>query len=157
MDKLIIEGARKLQGEIRISGAKNAALPLIAATLIAPGKHVIHNVPDLRDTRTILTLLETLGAEWKREGGTLSIQTDSLNNFEASYDLVKTMRASILVLGPLLARMGKARVSLPGGCAIGARPIDFHLQGLKVMGASLDLEDGYVNAFTKNHLAGGTV
>lgn len=157
MDKLIIEGARKLQGEIRISGAKNAALPLIAATLLAPGKHVIHNVPDLRDTRTILTLLETLGAEWKREGGTLSIQTDSLNNFEASYDLVKTMRASILVLGPLLARMGKARVSLPGGCAIGARPIDFHLQGLKVMGASLDLEDGYVNAFTKNHLAGGTI
>ncbi len=157
MDKLIIEGARKLQGEIRISGAKNAALPLIAATLLAPGKHVIHNVPDLRDTRTILTLLETLGAEWKREGGTLSIQTDSLNNFEASYDLVKTMRASILVLGPLLARMGKARVSLPGGCAIGARPIDFHLQGLKVMGASLDLEDGYVNAFTKNHLTGGTV
>jgi UDP-N-acetylglucosamine 1-carboxyvinyltransferase len=157
MDKLIIEGARKLQGEIRISGAKNAALPLIAATLLAPGKHVIHNVPDLRDTRTILTLLETLGAEWKREGGTLSLQTDSLNNFEASYDLVKTMRASILVLGPLLARMGKARVSLPGGCAIGARPIDFHLQGLKVMGASLDLEEGYVNAFTKNHLAGGTI
>lgn len=157
MDKLIIKGARKLQGEIRISGAKNAALPLIAATLLAPGKHVIHNVPDLRDTRTILTLLETLGAEWKREGGTLSLQTDSLNNFEASYDLVKTMRASILVLGPLLARMGKARVSLPGGCAIGARPIDFHLQGLKVMGASLDLEEGYVNAFTKNHLAGGTI
>ena len=157
MDKLIIEGARKLQGEICISGAKNAALPLIAATLLAPGWHVIHNVPDLRDTRTILTLLETLGAEWKREGGTLSLQTDSLNNFEASYDLVKTMRASILVLGPLLARMGKARVSLPGGCAIGARPIDFHLQGLKVMGASLDLEEGYVNAFTKNHLAGGTI
>ena len=157
MDKLIIEGARKLQGEIRISGAKNAALPLIAATLLAPGKHVIHNVPDLRDTRTILTLLETLGAEWKREGGTLLLETDSLNNFEASYDLVKTMRASILVLGPLLARMGKARVSLPGGCAIGARPIDFHLQGLKVMGASLDLEEGYVNAFTKKHLAGGTI
>jgi len=157
MDKLIIEGARKLQGEIRISGAKNAALPLIAATLLAPGKHVIHNVPDLRDTRTILALLETLGAEWKREGSTISLQTDSLNNFEASYDLVKTMRASILVLGPLLARRGKARVSLPGGCAIGARPIDFHLQGLKVMGARLDLEDGYVNASAEKHLAGGTI
>ena len=109
MDKLIIDGARELQGEIRISGAKNAALPLIAATLLAPGWHVIHNVPDLRDTRTILTLLETLGAEWKREGSTLLLKTDSLNSFEASYDLVKTMRASILVLGPLLARLELAR------------------------------------------------
>jgi len=157
MDKLIIEGARKLQGEIRISGAKNAALPLIAATLLAPGWHVIHNVPDLRDTRTILALLETLGAEWKREASTLLIRTDSLNNFEASYDLVKTMRASILVLGPLLARMGRARVSLPGGCAIGARPIDFHLQALKSMGARLDLEDGYVAASADNHLTGANV
>jgi UDP-N-acetylglucosamine 1-carboxyvinyltransferase len=157
MDKLIIDGARKLQGEIRISGAKNAALPLIAATLLAPGWHIIHNVPDLRDTRTILALLETLGAEWKREGSTLLVKTDSLNNFEASYDLVKTMRASILVLGPVLARMGKAKVSLPGGCAIGARPIDFHLQGLKNMGASLDLEDGYVTASAEKHLTGGTI
>jgi UDP-N-acetylglucosamine 1-carboxyvinyltransferase len=157
MDKLIIEGACKLQGEVRISGAKNAALPLIAATLLAPGWHVIHNVPDLRDTRTILALLQTLGAEWKKEGSTLLVNTDSLNNFEASYDLVKTMRASILVLGPLLARLGKARVSLPGGCAIGARPIDFHLQGLKKMGANLDLEDGYVEASAQNKLIGGTV
>ncbi|MBW2485736.1 MAG: UDP-N-acetylglucosamine 1-carboxyvinyltransferase, partial [Deltaproteobacteria bacterium] len=157
MDKLIIEGAQKLQGEIRISGAKNAALPLIAATLLTPGWHTIHNVPDLRDTRTILALLETLGAQIKREGRTLLINTDSLNDFEASYDLVKTMRASILVLGPLLARLGKARVSLPGGCAIGARPIDFHLQGLKNMGATLDLEDGYVEASVEKHLGGGTV
>ena len=157
MDKLIIEGAHKLQGEVRISGAKNAALPLIAATLLTPGWHVIHNVPDLRDTRTILALLETLGAEWKKEGTTLLINTDSLNKFEASYDLVKTMRASILVLGPLLARLGKARVSLPGGCAIGARPIDFHLQGLRKMGANLALEDGYVEASVDNRLMGGTV
>jgi len=157
MDKLVIEGACKLQGEVRISGAKNAALPLMAATLLAPGWHVIHNVPDLRDTRTILTLLETLGAEWKKEGTTLLVNTDSLDKFEASYDLVKTMRASILVLGPLLARLGKARVSLPGGCAIGARPIDFHLQGLKNMGASLVLEDGYVEASSNNQLVGGTV
>lgn len=157
MDKLIIEGAHTLHGEIRISGAKNAALPLIAATLLTPGWHTIHNVPDLRDTRTILALLETLGAQTKREGRTLLINTDSLNDFEASYDLVKTMRASILVLGPLLARLGKARVSLPGGCAIGARPIDFHLQGLKNMGATLDLEDGYVEASVEKHLAGGTV
>jgi UDP-N-acetylglucosamine 1-carboxyvinyltransferase len=157
MNKLIIEGAHKLQGEVRISGAKNAALPLIAATLLARGWHTIHNVPDLRDTRTMLALLETLGAEWKRESSTLLVNTDSLNNFEASYDLVKTMRASILVLGPLLARMGKTRVSLPGGCAIGARPIDFHLQGLKNMGASLALEDGYVTASAKKHLTGGNI
>ena len=157
MDKLIIEGGRELHGEIRISGAKNAALPLIAATLLAPGWHVIHNVPDLRDTRTILTLLESLGAVWKREGDTLSINTEDLNNLEASYDLVKTMRASILVLGPLLARTGKAKVSLPGGCAIGARPIDFHLQGLTKMGAHLDLEDGYVTAYTDNYLVGGNI
>jgi UDP-N-acetylglucosamine 1-carboxyvinyltransferase len=157
MDKLIIEGAGKLEGEIRISGAKNAALPLLAATLLTPGWHEIHNVPDLRDTRTILALLESLGAEWKREGNTILINTEALNNFEASYDLVKTMRASILVLGPLLARLRKARVSLPGGCAIGARPIDFHLQGLKNMGASLALEEGYVEAYTENCLSGGTV
>ena len=157
MHKLIIEGAHKLQGEVRISGAKNAALPLIAATLLARGWHTIHNVPDLRDTRTMLALLETLGAQWKWENSTLLINTDSLNNFEASYDLVKTMRASILVLGPLLARMGKTSVSLPGGCAIGARPIDFHLQGLKNMGASLALEDGYVTASVKKHLTGGNV
>ena len=157
MDKLIIEGARKLHGEIRISGAKNAALPLIAATLLTPGWHVIHNVPDLRDTRTILALLESLGAVWKRKGDALTINTETLNNLEASYDLVKTMRASILVLGPLVARMGKARVSLPGGCAIGARPIDFHLQGLTKMGARLDLEDGYVNAFVDNYLSGAHI
>jgi UDP-N-acetylglucosamine 1-carboxyvinyltransferase len=157
MDKLIIEGARKLHGEIRISGAKNAALPLIAATLLTPGWHVIHNVPDLRDTRTMLALLESLGAVWKRKGDALTINTETLNNLEASYDLVKTMRASILVLGPLVARMGKARVSLPGGCAIGARPIDFHLQGLTKMGARLDLEDGYVNAFVDNYLSGAHI
>jgi UDP-N-acetylglucosamine 1-carboxyvinyltransferase len=157
MDKLIIEGARKLHGEIRISGAKNAALPLIAATLLTPGWHVIHNVPDLRDTRTMLALLESLGAVWKRKGDALTINTETLNNLEASYDLVKTMRASILVLGPLVTRMGKARVSLPGGCAIGARPIDFHLQGLTKMGARLDLEDGYVNAFVDNYLSGAHI
>ncbi|MEN8231187.1 MAG: UDP-N-acetylglucosamine 1-carboxyvinyltransferase [Thermodesulfobacteriota bacterium] len=157
MDKLIIEGARKLHGEIRISGAKNAALPLIAATMLTPGWHVLHNVPDLRDTRTILALLESLGAVWKRKGDALTINTETLNNLEASYDLVKTMRASILVLGPLLARMGKARVSLPGGCAIGARPIDFHLQGLTNMGARLNLEDGYVNAFIDNYLSGAHI
>jgi UDP-N-acetylglucosamine 1-carboxyvinyltransferase len=157
MDKIIIEGGKSLHGEVRISGAKNAALPLIAATLLAPGWHVIHNVPDLRDTRTMLALLESFGVVWKRDGGTLKINSEKLVNFEASYDLVKTMRASVLVLGPLLARLGQARVSLPGGCAIGARPIDFHLQGLKKMGVRLELEQGYVEALVDDRLQGGTI
>jgi len=157
MDKIIIEGGKPLHGEVRISGAKNAALPLIAATLLAPGWHVIHNVPDLRDTRTMLALLESMGVVWKREGSTLKINSDKLVNFEASYDLVKTMRASVLVLGPLLARLGQARVSLPGGCAIGARPIDFHLQGLQKMGVRLELKEGYVEALVNDRLQGSTI
>ncbi|MDH3360012.1 MAG: UDP-N-acetylglucosamine 1-carboxyvinyltransferase [Desulfobulbaceae bacterium] len=157
MDKIIIEGGHQLHGEVRVSGAKNAALPLIAATLLAPGWHTLKNVPDLRDTRTIMTLLETFGVEWQRNGSTLRINSTNLNNCEASYELVKTMRASVLVLGPLVARMGKARVSLPGGCAIGARPIDFHLQALKNLGAEIVLEHGYVEARVNGKLQGGTV
>ena len=157
MDKIIVEGGHQLHGEVRVSGAKNAALPLIAATLLAPGWHTLKNVPNLRDTRTIMTLLETFGVEWKRDGSTLRINSTNLNNCEASYDLVKTMRASVLVLGPLVARMGKARVSLPGGCAIGARPIDFHLQALKNLGAEIVLEQGYVEALIDGPLQGGTV
>ena len=157
MDKIIIEGGRPLHGEVRISGAKNAALPLIAATLLAPGWHQLDNVPDLRDTRTILALLETFGLVWEREGSTLRINSSGLAGYEASYDLVKTMRASVLVLGPLLARLGRARVSLPGGCAIGARPIDFHLQGFQKMGASLELEQGYVDARVTGRLCGATI
>ena len=157
MDKIVIEGGRPLYGEVRISGAKNAALPLIAATLLAAGRHVIHNVPDLRDTRTMLVLLESMGVTWEREGSTLIIDSTRLTNCEAAYDLVKTMRASVLVLGPLLARQGQARVSLPGGCAIGARPIDFHLQGLQKLGARLELQQGYVEAWVKDRLAGNTI
>ena len=157
MDKLVIQGGYRLEGEVSVSGAKNAALPLIAATLLAPGEHVLHNVPDLRDTRTILALLEDLGVAWRREGTSLYIDSAGLRNFEAPYDLVKTMRASILVLGPLLARLGKARVSLPGGCAIGARPIDFHLQGLQKMGARLDLKEGYVQASIGDRLCGTNI
>jgi UDP-N-acetylglucosamine 1-carboxyvinyltransferase len=157
MDKIIIEGGRPLCGEVRISGAKNAALPLIAATLLAAGRHVIHNVPDLRDTRTMLILLESMGVTWEREDSTLIIDSTRLTNCEAAYDLVKTMRASVLVLGPLLARQGKARVSLPGGCAIGARPIDFHLQGLQKLGVQLELQQGYVEAWVKDRLAGNTI
>lgn len=157
MDKIVIRGGKPLYGEVRISGAKNAALPLITATLLAPGRHVLHNVPDLRDTRTILALLESLGLVWERQGSTLRINSEGLHGFEASYDLVKTMRASVLVLGPLLARLGQARVSLPGGCAIGARPIDFHLQGFKSMGVDLVLEQGYVDARVQGCLNGATI
>lgn len=157
MDKIVIEGGHRLSGEIAISGAKNAALPLITATILAPGPHVLHNVPDLRDTRTMLALLESFGITWKREGNTLTIDASNLHNVEASYDLVKTMRASVLVLGPLLARAGKARVSLPGGCAIGARPINFHLQGLSQLGVQYELDQGYVDASVKGRLQGNTV
>ena len=157
MEKLVIEGGKPLHGRVKISGAKNAALPLIAASLLAPGIHVLHNVPDLRDTRTILTLLESLGLSWERDGSTLRIDGSGLKYSEASYDLVKTMRASVLVLGPLLARLGKAKVSLPGGCAIGARPINFHLKGLEQMGVQCDLEQGYVYASIAGRLQGGRI
>ncbi len=158
MDKIVIEGGHELHGEIRISGAKNAALPIIAATLLTPGWHTLYNVPDLRDIRTILSLMATLGVVWEKNGpDTLRINTADLSGCEASYDLVKTMRASVLVLGPLLVRMGRARVSLPGGCAIGARPINFHTQGLKKLGAEVVLEQGYVEAVISNRLPGGTV
>jgi UDP-N-acetylglucosamine 1-carboxyvinyltransferase len=157
MEKLVIEGGKPLHGEVKISGAKNAALPLIAASLLAPGVHVLHNVPDLRDTRTILSLLESLGLTWKRVGSTLEIDGSGLQYSEASYDLVKTMRASVLVLGPLLARLGRAKVSLPGGCAIGARPINFHLMGFEQLGVQCKLEHGYVDAMIDGRMQGGTV
>lgn len=158
MDKLVIEGGHALHGEIEISGAKNAALPLIAATLLAPGWHTLRNVPDLRDTRTIVRLLESFGViSEKLEGGCWRFCADHLGNLEASYDLVKTMRASVLVLGPLLARFGKARVSLPGGCAIGARPINYHLRALESMGVKLSLQEGYVDAEVDGRLKGAEV
>ena len=156
-DKLVIDGGVPLYGEVRISGAKNAALPLLAATLLAPGEHVLHNVPDLRDTRTMLQLLESLGAHWERQGDTVRVNTETLPSAEAPYDLVKTMRASVLVLGPLLSRMGYARVSLPGGCAIGARPIDYHLKGFEVLGVHSALDQGYVEAKVADRLKGGCI
>lgn len=147
-----------MNGRISISGAKNAALPLLAATLLAPGWHKLNNFPDLRDTRTTLRLLESLGVEWHYDGPcSVMINSANLKYSEASYDLVKTMRASVLVLGPLLARDGRAKVSLPGGCAIGARPINFHLQGFEKMGAILELKDGYVDARVDGRLKGDTV
>lgn len=157
MDKLIVEGGRPLYGSVAISGAKNAALPLLAATLLAPGLHTLHNVPDLRDTRTMLKLLEILGVQWERSGRTVRINSDRLTGMEAPYDLVKTMRASVLVLGPLLARSGFARVSLPGGCAIGARPINYHLKGFEKLGVTTHLEQGYVEAVVEGRMRGGTI
>ena len=158
MDKIIIEGGRPLHGSIAISGAKNAALPLLAATLLCPGLHTLLNVPQLRDIRTMLTLLETLGASYSWiDDKSLQIDSSHVSHFEASYDLVKTMRASVLVLGPLVARLGQARVSLPGGCAIGARPINFHTKGLQALGAEITLQEGYVDCAVAHRLQGSTI
>jgi UDP-N-acetylglucosamine 1-carboxyvinyltransferase len=157
MEKLIIEGGRPLYGEVKISGAKNAALPLMAATLLAPGKHVLRNTPNLRDTRTFIRLMENFGVKSERTGDVLMLDTTHLNHTEAPYDLVKTMRASVLVLGPLMARFGRAKVSLPGGCAIGARPINFHIMGLERLGVTCTLEGGYVDARIDGPLRGNVI
>jgi UDP-N-acetylglucosamine 1-carboxyvinyltransferase len=143
MDKLVIEGGVPLNGEVQISGAKNCALPLMAATLLANGMHTIGNVPHLRDIRTMQYLLANMGVS-SRHHHALEVDSSDVHSFEAPYDLVKTMRASVLVLGPLLARYRQARISLPGGCAIGARPINLHLKALAQMGVDIDLEHGYV-------------
>ncbi len=150
MDKLVIKGGRRLEGTVRVSGAKNAALPALCATLLAPGKHVIRNVPSLRDIGTTIELLRRLGAKVDDSNlqteHLLEIDTTTISSVQAPYDLVKTMRASILVLGPLMAREGKAEVSLPGGCAIGARPVNLHLKGLERMGSTVNVSHGYINA-----------
>ncbi len=149
MDKIIIHGGRRLKGEVQVSGAKNSALPLLFATLLASGKHRVANVPHLRDINTVEKLLRILGADVVRENGSFAVDASEIRSVEAPYDLVRTMRASVLVLGPLLARLGHARVSLPGGCAIGARPIGLHLKGLEAMGAKIALDHGYVEARAK--------
>jgi UDP-N-acetylglucosamine 1-carboxyvinyltransferase len=146
LDKLIIRGGKRLKGEVHISGAKNAALPIMAASLLSSGYCTIRRVPKLMDIMTMGRLLANLGAGFHYEESKVIINTEKISIFEAPYDLVRTMRASILVLGPLLAKFGKAKVSLPGGCAIGARPINLHLMGLEKMGAEIKLEAGYVIA-----------
>jgi UDP-N-acetylglucosamine 1-carboxyvinyltransferase len=146
VDKLIIKGGKKLSGDVTVSGSKNASLPIFISSLLAAGTSEIHNVPFLRDINTTIKVMETLGAKVEGNGNIVKIDAAGINNHEATYELVKTMRASVLVLGPLLARLGKARVSLPGGCAIGARPINLHLKGLEAMGAEIHLEHGYVEA-----------
>jgi UDP-N-acetylglucosamine 1-carboxyvinyltransferase len=157
LQKIVIRGGARLAGEVRVSGSKNAALPILASSLLASGKSIYRNVPALGDVGTMGRLLGRLGAELSEvTKGVAHVDTSGVNEFEAPYDLVKTMRASVLVLGPLLARHGQARVSLPGGCAIGARPIDQHLKGLAAMGARIELEHGYVNARARR-LRGATI
>jgi UDP-N-acetylglucosamine 1-carboxyvinyltransferase len=148
MDKIVVEGGVPLRGTVQASGAKNAALPIVAASLLAEGDHVVRNVPDLADVRTMGRLLGHMGCTVERSADrhVAAIRVPAAVTPEAPYELVKTMRASVVVLGPLLARWGKARVSLPGGCAIGARPIDQHLKGLAALGARIELEHGYVTA-----------
>ena len=149
MDKIFIEGQNTLSGSVQISGAKNAVLPIMTAALMAEGRSVVTRVPDLRDTRTMIRLMEIVGATCSFENGRLVIDGSTVNNPEAPYDLVKTMRASFYVLGPLLARFGVVKVSLPGGCAWGPRPVDFHLKGLEKLGAKITLESGYIIAEAK--------
>ena len=154
MDEFIIEGGQRLEGEVTLSGAKNSVLAIMAATILAEGATTLTNVPNLRDTRTISALLKHLGAEVVFSNGRAEINSDGINNLVAPYDLVSQMRASFLVLGPMVARYGEAEVSLPGGCAIGDRPITLHLDGLAAMGADITLEHGYVKAEAPHGLQG---
>lgn len=149
MDKIIVEGGRPLTGEVNISGAKNAALPILVSSLLTDGLCTFSNVPNLKDIESIKQLLSHLGAKIETDGDVVKIDASNILNHEAPYELVRKMRASILVLGPLVVRLKKARVSLPGGCAIGARPINLHLKGLACLGASIELKHGYVEAYAK--------
>jgi UDP-N-acetylglucosamine 1-carboxyvinyltransferase len=158
MDKLVIKGGKPLSGELRISGAKNAALPILAATLLADEPVTIGNLPHLNDITTMIELLGSMGVT-VTVGEKLSVEVDAntIREFAAPYELVKTMRASILVLGPMVARFGRAHVSFPGGCAIGSRPVDLHLMGLEAMGASISVDEGYINAEVTGRLKGARI
>lgn len=149
MDKMIVQGGHRLRGEVSVSGAKNSALKLLFASLLADGEHAFRNVPRLKDVESTATLLESLGCETRWDGDIFRVLVKKPDSFEAHYDLVRKMRASILCLGPLLTKYGQAVVSLPGGCAIGTRPIDLHLEGMKSLGAEITLEEGYVKAKAK--------
>jgi UDP-N-acetylglucosamine 1-carboxyvinyltransferase len=146
MDKILIQGGERLKGTVKVSGAKNAALPVLAACILTEGWHRLRNIPKLKDTATIRLIMSKMGVRFQEEDGVLSVNTEKIRDCRASYDLVKTMRASILLLGPLVARFGRARISLPGGCAIGARPVDLHLKALSAMGVEMFLEKGYIHA-----------
>jgi UDP-N-acetylglucosamine 1-carboxyvinyltransferase len=146
MDKLVIQGGKRLDGSIAVSGSKNAVLPMMAAALLAEGRYAIENVPMLRDVRTMARLIEGIGVSSRLENHRLEMENRGCSHFEAPYDLVKTMRASIYVLGPLLSRFGRAKVSLPGGCAWGPRPVNLHIEGLRKLGASIEIDGGYIVA-----------
>jgi UDP-N-acetylglucosamine 1-carboxyvinyltransferase len=156
MDKIVVEGGHRLKGEVKISGAKNAALPILISSLLTDGVNTYSNVPQLMDIESTKILLSNLGADISSKGDVVKINAGNVDNHEAPYDLVRKMRASILVLGPLVARLGKAKVSLPGGCAIGARPINLHLKGLARLGAKIELKHGYVEA-TATRLKGSEI
>ncbi|MGZ3690700.1 MAG: UDP-N-acetylglucosamine 1-carboxyvinyltransferase [Pseudobdellovibrio sp.] len=156
MDKMLITSGTQLNGQVAVSGAKNAALPILFATLLAEGEHIFDNVPVLKDIESTAELLSSLGCSSERDGHTFRVHVNKLKSFEAHYDLVRKMRASILCLGPILSKYGEAVVSLPGGCAIGTRPIDLHLDAMKTLGAEIVLKEGYVLAKAKK-LKGATV
>ena len=150
MEKFLINGGVVLRGSVRASGSKNAVLPILAATLLADSPMIVRNVPDLRDVKTTVQLLSEMGVKLEHDAsGVIQVDSSQITEFTAPYDLVKTMRASILVLGPLLARFGQAAVSLPGGCAIGTRPVDLHIKGLRALGAEVEVEGGYIRAQAK--------
>ena len=156
MDSFIIRGSCRLEGSVRVGGAKNAILPVMAASILTGGTCTLDNVPDLRDTKTMMKLLEVLGCPVSMEESRVTIDASHLDTFEAPYDLVRTMRASVYALGPLVARFGKARVSMPGGCAWGPRPIDLHLKGLMALGARVRIDHGYIDA-TADRLRGAEI
>ena len=156
MDKIVVRGGRKLKGTVKIGGAKNAVLPMMAACLLTRGVSVITNVPGLKDVITMKSVLERLGVKASLDDHTLVIDTTGMEGTEAPYDLVRTMRASIYVLGPLLASCGKAKVSLPGGCAWGPRPVDLHIRAMQELGATIEIEHGYIIASTPG-LSGKTI
>jgi UDP-N-acetylglucosamine 1-carboxyvinyltransferase len=157
MKRFLIEGGTRLRGEVEVSGAKNAALKLAAAALLAPGRTVLHNVPRIKDVKTMLAVLEGLGAETSFDGHTLEIDTSEVASFTAPYELVRQMRASIVVLGPLVARFGEAEVSAPGGCNLGLRKFNFHLDGLRALGAEVELDHGFIKATAPGGLKGTEV
>ncbi len=157
MERFFVEGGSRLYGEVEVSGAKNAALKLIAAALLAPGRSVLHNVPRIKDVETMLAVLDGLGAKTEFSGNTLSIDASTVDSYTAPYDLVRQMRASIVVLGPLLARFGEAEVSAPGGCNLGLRKFNFHLDGLRALGAEVGLDHGFIEATAPRGLRGAEI
>ena len=157
MERFFVEGGSRLYGEVEVSGAKNAALKLIAAALLAPGRSVLHNVPRIKDVETMLAVLDGLGARTEFSGNTLSIDASSVDSYTAPYELVRQMRASIVVLGPLVARFGEAEVSAPGGCNLGLRKFNFHLDGLRALGAEIGLDHGFIEATAPRGLRGAEI